>query len=211
MFYVFFACIILFFFYFLFVEFVAGTFHFASRLAFLSHTYPTHTGTPMKRRLTRKHWSGSSNRVRSRKNLDISTALNFAPRNKVMAENHLSASMSKTGLTRSVVVFDPPQLIKTKLGGVYYVKERRCQAAPYQEMIQDSYLELRQAGLVQGPWSSDQPPLGIPVWSNDPPKSSPFDTCGKSAPHAVETQNAVASPPPPICGIPTRGVMQNCR
>ena len=85
----------------------------------------------MKRRLTRRHWSGTSNRQRSRKILDTKTVLEKDPRDILKAENRLAASLSKTGLTRSVVVFDPPQLIKTKLGGVYYVESKKCRAEPY--------------------------------------------------------------------------------
>lgn len=163
----------------------------------------------MKRRQQRRHWSGSSNRHRCKKILDTETALNADPRERVMAENRLATSMSKTGLTRSVVVFDPPQLVKTKLGGIYYVESKKCVAQPYVEMIEDSYAELQAKGLVQRPWSNDQPPLGIPIWSNDPARTEPFSTCGKSAPHAanIETSAPVIVP---VCGIPTRGLTQFC-
>jgi len=162
----------------------------------------------MKKRLTRKHLSGSSNRLRSRKMLDVATALEKDPHETLKAENRLASSLSKTGLTRSVVVFDPPQLVKTKLGGVYFVQAKKCRAPGYQEIIEDSYSELHKAGLVQGPFSFEQPPLGIPEWSDDPPTSSPFSTCGKSAPHAEQTESAMSRPEPVICGLPTRGIMQ---
>ena len=115
----------------------------------------------MKKRLQRKHWSGSSNRVRSRKILDLGSVLKADPAQRVMAANHLAASMSKTGLTRSVVVFDPPQLVKTKLGGVYYVESKKCVATPYVEIIEDSYLELRAKTMDQGEWINKQGRLGI--------------------------------------------------
>lgn len=162
----------------------------------------------MRKRLQRQHWSGSSNRIRSRKIIDTATVLETDPQETLKAENRLAASMSQSGLTRSVVVFNPPQLVKTKLGGVYYATAKKCAAEPYQEIIEDSYMQLHKNGLVQGPWSDGQPPLGIPVWSNDPPQSSPFSTCGKSAPHVGETESSAPAAAPFTCGIPTRGIMQ---
>ena len=127
----------------------------------------------------------------------------------MVAPNDLAASMNKLGLSRSVSILEPPELQKTKLGGFYYSEVRVCKAPAYKENLEETYEAFAKSKFVQPQWSGKQPPLGIPVWSSDPPQTRAFGTDGKSAPHMAPTDGAHASADAlPPAGIPTRGINQ---
>jgi hypothetical protein len=161
------------------------------------------------KRLARRHQSGTSNRRRAIKAPDPVTCCERDPDERVLATNELAASMNKLGLSRSVSILEPPELQKTKLGGFYYSEVRTCTAPAYSENLEETYEVFKKARFVQPDWNGKQPPLGIPVWSNDPPQTTAFGTDGKSAPHmsATDGGHAVAAMRPPA-GIPTRGIHQ---
>lgn len=161
------------------------------------------------KRWARRHQSGTSNRRRALKAPDPVTCCERDPSERVLATNDLAASMNKLGLSRSVTILEPPQLQKTKLGGFYYSSVKTCDAPAYRENLGETYEAFANAKFVQPDWNGKQPPLGIPVWSSDPPQTRAFGTDGKSAPHmsATDSGHASADARPPA-GIPTRGIIQ---
>lgn len=66
---------------------------------------------------------------------------------------------------RPVALFEPPQLIRTKLGGTVMRPSSRCTASRFSERINEHFDEHHAKVFAQPEWSNTQPLLGVPEWN----------------------------------------------
>ena len=162
------------------------------------------------KRWRRCHETGRSNRPRA---IKIGDPADFGvfPQQEVFTPNELAETLSKTGLTRSVKVYSPPKVTRTRLGGIYFQSHQVCSSPSYTETVREVFDNHGSSTFVQSQWSNQQPRLGIPTWSDEPGRQKVFSTDGASAPSHQEKGGAEYIPPEsrPPAGKPTPAVVQD--